>query len=184
MKNQLKATTARTFLTTLLIIVMLASAGGFYFGLQQVRAVAVDVTHASQDASAGNNQVQELQELQLQLEQTKALVEKADTMFAPVAGYQGRVLTDIKTYATASGLTVTTTEFGEAGEQSSESGETRLLTITLGQPVSYTSLLRFLQLTEGSIPKITVNGIKITRIDGGAAGFVTVDPITLRISVK
>jgi len=182
MKIDLKATTARSLLIVLFVLILLGAGAGFYAGLSIVRESAIEVTHASEDASAGNNQVAGLQALQKQLEQTQMLVQKADTMFAPAADYQRSVLTDLGVYAAAAGITIVNTEFGEATPApDSATGETRPVTITLAQPVSYVSLLRFLQLTEGSLPKITVTGVSIGNIGGDR---INVDPITLRISVK
>lgn len=184
MKGELKATTVRSLLTALLVLTILGACAGFYAGLRQVREIAVDVTHASQDASAGNNQVEELQELQVQLEKTRTLVQKADTMFVPLADYQGQVLTDLRAYASASGISITNTEFGDSDVASATTGETRPVTITFAQPLSYSGLLRFLQLTEGSLPKITVNGVTVSRPSDASGDQVNVAPITLRISVK
>lgn len=179
--KDLSATNVRTLLRVLLVLVILGSAGGFYFGLQQVRIAAVDVTHTSEDASASNAMVERLGELQAELVTTQALVQKADTMFIPAADYQGQVVTDLRRYADAAGISITNTSFGEAEVGGSATGETRPVTISLAQPVPYTGLLRFLQLTEGSIPKMTVNGITVSRASGAS---VNVEPITLRISVK
>lgn len=184
--KELTATSMRTLLRALLVVIIIAAIGGFYFGLQQVRVVAVDVTHTSEDASASNEMVERIAELQAELVKTRALVEKADTMFVPVANYQVQAVTDLRRYADASGISITETDFGEpdVAANSTATGETRPVTVTLAQPVTYASLVRFLQLTEGSLPKMTVNGIQITRSDTGNKDQVTVAPITLRISVK
>lgn len=183
--KELTATSMRTLLRILLVIIIAAAVGGFYYGLQQVRVVAVDVTHTSEDASASNEMVEQIATLQAELVKVRALVEKADTMFVPVANYQVQAVTDLRRYADASGVSITETDFGETeATTSTATGETRPVTITLAQPVNYTSLVRFLQLTEGSLPKMTVNGLNITRTNGTNKDQVTVAPITLRISVK
>jgi hypothetical protein len=184
MNTKLTARSVRTLLSVSLVLLTFAAGAGFYFGLQKVNEAALEVTHASQDAVAGIAQVEGFKELQVQLDQAKLLVTKADTIFAPSANYQGQALLDLQAYATASGITITNTEFGDTTDNGANGAVTRPVTITLAQPVSYTGLLRFLQLTEGSLPKLAVNGVKITRLPDASNGQVGVAPITLRILVR
>jgi hypothetical protein len=190
MNKSMKATTARTLLSVLLTIAILGSAAGFYVGLGYVRQKALEVTQASEDASAGNTKVTDLKALQGRLASAQSLVSKADTMFVPVADYRAKAVNDLTAYAAVAGVTITNTSFSEPAEgsgigaDSPNSGETRPVTITLAQPVSYAALMRFLQLTEGSLPKITVGSIGIRITTNRISDQVSVEPIILRVSVK
>jgi hypothetical protein len=184
MNKNITPKTARSLLISLLIFIILAAGAGFYVGLREVSTIATEVTHASQDAAAGIEQVKGLQNLQVQLGETRTLVDKANTMFVPVADYQARVLNDLRVYAAEAKITIVNTDFVEDPTAASDPIPTRSVKITLAQPVSYASLLRFLQLTEGSLPKLTVAGVTISREADMKSDEVKVEPITLRISVK
>jgi len=166
----------RGVLTVLLIVAIAGGAGLFYLGLQDVRSYAIEVNHSIADAEASRTQVQSLQVLKGQLSESEALIAKANQMFATPNNYQSAALTDIATYASASGLTITKTSFDEAAIGT--------MTVGLKSPVSYKKLVQFMSNLEGNLPKMHVSEITLNHTVGGNADSVTVDDIKIMIAIR
>ena len=166
----------RGILIILLVVTIAGGAGLFYLGLQDVRTFAVEVNHSIADAEASRTQVQSLQVLKGQLSESESLIAKANQMFATPSNYQSAALTDIATYASAAGLTVTKTSFDEA--------TLGTMTIGLKSPVSYKKLLQFMSSLEGNLPKMHVSEITLNHTVGGNADSVTVDDIKIMIAIR
>lgn len=185
MKNTLTATKLKTLLIVGMFLLFVIVGVGFSIGLTNIKEFAVDVSHTTTDASASNNQVTRLQELKTQLEKTQALVAKADNIAVPEANFQSQVITDLQRYATAADISIVDTSFPDApSTPSSDSFSRKPVAISLRQPVSYAKLIRFLQLIEGSLPKMEVGTMKITRPNSPSGDNVIADNITLNVLVK
>ena len=181
-KKAFEATSLRKLLTFLIVVVLLAAIGGFYLGLQYIRETAVEVSHATEDAKASGDQVEKLRVLQKQLTQAKSLVQKADKIFATEANYQTQSVKALQRYAKASGVTISKTDFTQTGDIASMPART--VTIELDNPVSYAKLLRFIELVEGSLPKMQVSSITISRPDAARGDNVNVGKIAIKVSVQ
>lgn len=161
-KKQFKPQDLRTLLAVLLILVLAGGAAGYYFGIGVIRDYAIKVNHRLADADASGKQIEELQLLKQQLAQSNSLVSKANALFSAPATYQSQVLTDLKSYVDAAGLTMTNTNFEDATQTGSYS-----ITINLQQPVSYNGLIAFLHNVEGNIPKLQVRSIALSPSSDG-----------------
>jgi hypothetical protein len=182
MKNtHFKATAFQKLLITTFILVIGGTAALFYMGLQTIREYAVEVTHTTEDATASAKQVEQLQALRQQLAQATSLVDKANQIYATPDNYQSLTISALQRYADTANVSISNTDFAPADEQS---GETRKVTITFSNPVSFENLTRFLQLVEGSMPKMQVTKLIITRPTTPTGDSVTVDPIDINISVR
>lgn len=177
-----KATNLRGILIFIMVAVIGASVAGFWYGLQQIRAQAIDVNHAAQDANASNEKVEQIQVLQQQLAQAQTLVAKADKLFASPEGYQSQAIKDLQRYAAEAGVSISSTDFPPADPAAL--GTTRQVVVTITQPVSYARLIRFLQLIETSIPKMQVQGVTVSRPAQASGDLVNVEPLTINISVQ
>lgn len=177
-----QATSLRKLLAFMMVVTLLAAAGGFYLGLQYIREYAVEVSHTTEDAAASGAQVDRLRVLQQQLNQAKALVDKADKIFASNGNYQSQAVKSLQRYANEAGVTISKTDFAQ--DEDAASSQTRLVTIQLKQPVSYDKLVRFVQLVEGGIPKMQISDLTIGRTDNPSGDEVNVDSIGIRISVQ
>ncbi|MES2630572.1 MAG: GspMb/PilO family protein [Patescibacteria group bacterium] len=179
MAKTFKPQTLRGILIFLLAVVVIGGAGLFYLGLGEVRKFAVEVNHSIADAEASGGQFDSLQALKQQLSQSEALIAKANQMFATPDTYQTQAITDISTYATAAGLTVTKTSFDEQVD-----GASRTMTVSLRSPVSYSKLIQFLDGIESNIPKMQVSNIAVSHVAGGGADLVAVDDIKIMIATR
>ncbi len=178
-KTHSKPKSLRALLTALLILIILGGAGLFYLGLNMVKEYSVEVNHRLIDAKASGDQIQQLQVLRSQLDQSESLITKADRLFASPSNYQPQTLNDLKNYANQTGLTIAATTFDDPAASGVYS-----VTVKLGTPVSYGSLVKFLKLVEGNLPKMQVLSINLAHQAGGAADAVDVGDIKIKISVR
>jgi hypothetical protein len=180
--KKMTATTTRNILATALVIITLASAAGFYFGLEYIRSYAVEVSHAVTDANASGKSVDELSQLKAQLASAQTLVTKADKLFATPSTYQTQALKDVSKYAAESGVTISSIDSSQA--PSGAAGSTYSEVITVQSPVSYAKFLKFLDAIEGNLPKMQITGITIGRPSDANGDQITTDKITITVSVR
>lgn len=178
-KQTFKASNLRALLAFLLIAVVIGGGALFYYGLGIVRDYSVEVNHRLKDADASGRQVQQLQFLKNQLAQSESLISKADKLFATPGAYQGQVLTDLRSYANKTGLSIESTDFSNPAETGEYS-----VAVTLRQPVSYRNLIQFLEYVETSLPKLQVSAIELSPASNASADSVSVGTIKINVSVR
>jgi hypothetical protein len=185
MKKTMKATSLRSFLTVLLVIMIGLAGVGFYFGLQQVRALSVDVSHTAADANASGAAIDEFQKLKQALAERETLVNKANQLFTTEQNYQSQALKDVQKYASAAGLTVSNTNFDAPAEtEGSSTLPGKTFVITIQSPASYKKLIQFLNAIEGNLPKMQVASIEISRPNPNDADNVTIGEVRIAISTR
>ena len=165
-------------LATLLIMLLGGSGVGFYFGLTFVKNYSVEVNNRLIDAEASGRQTEELIKLRAQLEQSKALILKSDQIFSTRDAYQGQFLSDLQNYASASGVSIASTTFGDAASNDYSA------TVIINQPVGYSQLITFLHNIEGNLPKMQIQSISLKAVNGGDANSVETGDIKITMAVK
>ena len=175
--RQFKPKTLRTILATLLFIIPIGAAATFYWGLSQVREYSIKVSHRLVDADASGEQIQGLQTLKTQLDQSSSLIEKANQVFVTPDTYQSRALSDVQNYAAAAGLSI-------AKAVADTSTGTHAIVVTLKEPVTFSQLITFLNDIEGNLPKLQVSSITLGHVNGGSATSVSVSDIKIDVSVR
>ncbi|MEO6109659.1 MAG: hypothetical protein ABIP50_01445 [Candidatus Saccharimonadales bacterium] len=186
-KDGMKATSIRSLLTFVIVILILAMAGGFYLGLGKVRTTALDVSHTAADANASGKQIDELQKLKLVLTQSQGLVDKANALFSTPASYQSQALKDVQKYASQSGVTISNTNFDlkeDTKDTPTVTNTSKPFSITLKSPVSYTKLLSFLDDIEGNLPKMQVTSIDLSRPTTTGSDNVITGDIKIVVSTR
>lgn len=185
-KTSTKATSLQKVLAFLLVLAIAGAAGGFYYGLQETRQYAVEVANTVKDAEASGKQIEELRQLQQTLAQADSLVQKANRIFTTEDAYQSQIVRDLQQYSETAGITITKTDFPAPTESFGGIGLAgdRLVVIGLAQPVSYSGLIRFLYLVEGSIPNMQPLEVSVARPDAVSGDTVTTGDITIRISLR
>ena len=178
-KKQFGPQNLRTILAFLLVVLVLGGGAAFYWGVGLVRDYAVQVQQRLVDADASAQQLQGLQTLKSQLAQSDNLIDKANQLFSTPDSYQQKVLTDVKNYADAAGLTIANTSFGDPATDGAHS-----MTISLREPVSYTKLIAFLSNIESNLPKLQISSISLGRSDRSGADAVKTGDIKINISVR
>lgn len=186
----MNATMMRNILASLLIIVILGSATGFYFGLQIIKAYALEVTHTAADSSASDKNIEQLSQLKQQLAAGQALVTKADALFSTPDTYQTQALKDISKYAANTGVTISSIDSAKPPASSGVTSPPMAITssyseiITIQSPVSYAKFLRFLDAIEGNLPKMQITGITVGRPKQISGDLITTDKITIMVSIR
>ena len=178
--KKMNATTVRNILSFLLVVVVLGTIGGFYYGLQIIRSYSLEVSHAITDSSASGQNVEQLSDLKKQLADGQALVTKANQLFSTPTTYQTQALKDISKYAADSGVTITSIDSVDPAT----SGGALAETITLKSPVSYMSFLKFIDAIEGNLPKMQITGITIGRPASPSGDLVSTEKITITVATK
>ena len=192
MKNDksksLKATSTRNLLSFLMIIVLVGAVGGFYYGLQGLKAYALDVSHSVADANASGKNIEQLGALKQALSEREALVAKANSLFTTPNAYQSQVLKDLQKYAADTGVTISNTEFDKqaAGGATAATGaaNSHSVAVTIGTPVSYAKLLKFLEALEGNLPKLQVTGVSLSRPSVTSGDLVASEKITITVATR
>lgn len=180
-KSNLQATTVRNILLGILLLTIAAAGAGFYYGLEQVRAYAVEVSHTTADANAGDKNIENLRKLKQTLTDSESLVAKANKVFATKDNYQSQAVTDVQRYAKFAGVAIAQTKFSD----DKNSLATDLpMTIRLESPTEYSKLLKFLNAVEGNVPKMQITGISLSRPTPAQGDRVDVDEITITISTR
>lgn len=184
-KTGMKATSVRSLLTFLIVILIAGTVAGFYLGLQLVREASVDVSHTAQDAQASGKAIDELQQLKVTLTQSQALVTKANQLFTTSTGYQAQALKDVQKYASETGVTISKTNFDTgATNDPNISASAKPFSITLQSPVSYSKLINFLDAIEGNLPKMQVTSMELTRPAGGGADNIGIGDVKIVVSTR
>ena len=185
MKKTMKASSLRKGLTILLVFMILGAAAGFYYGLEQIRAFSIEVSHTAADANASADAIDELQKLKQALAERETLVDKANQVFATDANYQSQALKDIQKYASTLGLTISNTNFDiDEAATSPNSPLGKPFSITLQSPLSYTKLLQFLDAIEGNVPKMQIASIEVSRPDKNDSDQVKTGEVKIVIATR
>lgn len=174
-KKQFGPKQLRNVLIFVFVAVLLGGAGLFYTGLGTVRDYSEKVNQRLADSEASGKQVNNLQKLKKQLSQSDSLVAKANRLFITPDQYQPQVLTDVKRYADNAGVSIESTSFDAANS-------IHTVKVKLKNPVPFRGLVTFLHSIEGSLPKLQVKSLSVSRSDRG--DLVTVQEITIGVSVR
>lgn len=180
MKKSFDATSVRSSLTVLVVLLILGASAGFYFAIQQIRTYAVEVSHSVVDSEASGDQVSELQVLKQELENRESLVNKANKLFATNDTYQSQALKDVQKYAQTYGITIVNTSF----DSDISSMNSHVFVTTIQSPVSYDKLLQFLDAIEGNLPKMQITSVSLGHSTSGSSGNVTAEAIKIGISTR
>jgi len=181
-QKKMQAKTTRTILSATLVIVIIGAVVGFYFGLQVIKAYALEVTHSVTDSHASGQNISELNKLQQQLAAGQGLVTKANELFSTPATYQTQALKDISKYASEAGISISSIDSAPAEGAAATSNYSEVITIQ--SPVSYAKFLQFLDGIEGNLPKMQITGITIGRPKIPSGDQITTDKITVTVSTR
>jgi hypothetical protein len=187
-KQHSHVTSVRNFLALLLVLVVVGSSAGFYFGLQLIKAYSVDVSHLTIDANASGKSFEQLSILKQQLSEKETLISKANKLFSTPTTYQTQTLKDISKYAADAGLSIASIDSEStqdaAGPITTTTAANYSETITLDSPVSYAKFLQFLDAIEGNLPKMQITGISIGRPANQSGDQITTKEITITVATK
>lgn len=106
MKKGMPASSFQKLLIFFICVVIALTAAGFYYGLTEVRKLAVQVNNKVEDSRASGDQIDELRRLQQTLTQSDTLVQKANRMFTTESAFTSDAVRDLEKYAAVSGVRI------------------------------------------------------------------------------
>jgi len=199
------ATQLRLTLSISLFVVAILGGVMFSFADRQLKAVATDVSHVAIDADASRNNVQTLQKIQALLENNKDVIAKTNSIVADSQSYQyqNQIVSDLNKYASQAGITITNLDFA-AGDSTAGSGSTGTKTpgttttpsaaapagvkttsvaVTMENPISYNSFLKFLRSIEDNLTKMQVQKVSLSK-GTGEGDQISSDVLTIQVYVR
>ncbi len=183
-------------LSLLGLLVILAIALGF-FGMQYLQAQATDVQKVVYEAVNGDQKVRRIQELAHDLETNQEAVKRSTQIVAERKNYQNSIISDLQTIAKQAGVSIMSYTFTDnAAAGSATSGAkpatpaapaagglgTKVVTISLKNPVKYRNLLSFLHYIEQNLTKMQVAQVSMSNVEGTDA--ITVDTLTIEVYTR
>lgn len=187
-KSKMKATSLRSSMIVIIVIVIALSTVGFYYAQSLLNTFATSVGQVVSKSTAGGGNAHELVVIQEEIAENQAVADKAGLLLVPSQDYQGQIISDLNKYATNTGISITDYKVPKTAITGAKAPVIlgvgiNYLTITLANPVPIASLIQFFKSIETNIPKIQLTGISITQNQGSSIN-VTVDPITIEVFTK
>lgn len=192
--NTLTATKLRLILSIMLFVITAIGVGIVYFANTMLSKVATEVSHTVIDANASQNNLQVLQKTERELVSKQEIVKRAGDVVANSQSYQyqNQIINDLNHYASRSGIAVTNIDFSatdkSAGASTTTPGtqaplagvKTATISVTIKNPVDYTTLLRFMQSIEQNLTKMQISNISLSQDQSG----VSSDVLSITVYVK
>lgn len=171
----MKAVKLRLILSGIIVLLFVATGGGFYVLSQLLTAMEVTADHARIDADLSSSDSNRLNQLSEQLDKQKDVVAKAQKIVGTQADYkyQDEFINDINQLARTFGVTITGFSFPDPNSVTSSNAvkvltvlpsgvKPVLITINLKGPVSYQVYLRFLRGLELNLTRLQITGINLS----------------------
>ena len=185
-QSKMTASKLRGILSLLIVLTLALSAVGFYYAQSWLSELAVSVSHTIADSTTSGNNVQALNKLQVELSSRQDIIARANNILTSKQTYQTQAVGDLTAYARATGVTISNYAFPASADSATTATAgvpTTTITLTLGNPVPYESLLKFMKAIEGSLPKMQILNVNINRVAGDSKS-VRVDQLTVAVSTR
>ncbi len=149
------------------------------FALSLLGSLATDVSHTTVDATASENNLQNLQQVQQTLANEKDVIQRASNIVADSQSYQyqDQILTDLKAFAGQAGIVITNLDFSAASTSktatptasTAPSGvKSTSVSVTLKNPVNYVNFLKFIKSIEQNLTKMQISKIALSKSASGS----------------
>lgn len=210
----LTPTKLRIILSVCMFLLIGAGVGLFMVGYTVIADYSAAARTTAAQAQASNTTLQDLKTTEAQLEANAKTVARASQIVAESKSYvyQDQIIRDINNFATNSGITVTNITFADAvvtptsvsaptaGATTSAATsmptagaataapagvKSMTATVTLKNPVSFTSMLKFIHSIEGGLFKMRISQVTLSRAaDSNNKDEVTSDALTIEVYVR
>lgn len=187
--GQLTASKLRILLIVGVALLLLAQGGLIVLGQNAISAYGQQVSSAVALSSSNEKTLRDLESVSLALKQRESTVNKSKQLIASKEDetytYQNRIIQDISRYAEKAGLNATGFAFasdapaasgasaapaaaapvaGAAAATGTPAGVSPVnVTVTFAEEGSYESFYKFLQLLEGNLLRMKIDGLKLSR---------------------
>lgn len=173
---------------TILIIVIVLIIGGvgalFALGMSQMNQLADETNVLARKAKASEDNVTRMESLQKRYNEVQNIKPIIDKMVASQAShqYQDNTINVLNTYAHAAGVDIAQISFTAAKDIAvSSKAKNTLITLTLDNPISYDSFIRFMRLVEGGLSQMQILRVDVRK---EKESNITVGAMTIAIYVK
>lgn len=189
-KSGIKATTLRTIMSITIFLVIGFSVFGFYY-IQSylLRPYALLAGQSVAKSQVNNGSAKETKDLQADIAKRKPAADLANSILVPSPDFQGQIVKDLNKYASDTGMTITDYSFAQSTiikqKMPTLVGGANLsyITITLKNPVKFTSFIQFLKSIESNIPKMQLSGVSLNGTQSSTDS-ITVDPLIIGMYTK
>jgi hypothetical protein len=182
--EEIKPKFLRNMLLVIIFILLAVSGFGFYRAQDMISQLVIEANSvASQKADLVTNspEISSISDAE-----TKKLADKASSLIYNAATLQSSIKNDLNSYAASAGIDITDisvqnntlTSIYKNGAVKSEK-----VIVTLGSPLRFTSLMKFLKSVETNAPKIQITSLELNNTNANI-GDVAVRPITMEVYVK
>lgn len=184
-KSKMKATSLRTTMVMIIIITIILAGVGFYYAQSYLSSFATSITPTISKSTAGNNNPQATKKIQEEIAKAQTAVDKSNGLTSTLADYQNKVVKDLNTYASNNNITISDYKFATPAKVSglADNIQSNTITITLGNPIAFTNLMKFFKSIETNLPKMQITGINLTR-DPSQKDMVAVDPLIIETYIR
>jgi len=218
-KLQLNAGILRIVLSVSLFVIIAGAVAGFVFAHQRLTDYAIDISKKKVDAKASETTIQSLEMIPKQLEDNSKVRQTADSLRLDENHPEFNVSEELKSIAADNNIEIALTTTASATSDDASSGTTTTpvtpqtaptatsdtFSITMDvkpegsesfNETTYKDFLQFLRDLEQNLPKIKINGVKVsngsasdsessdTTETQGADEGILVGPISLEIYIK
>jgi len=163
-----------------------------------LKGVAVDTSHTVADATASQNNLQNLQKLQQDLKTKQDVVTRAASIVAESRSYeyQNQIINDLNDYAARAGLGIVNIDFssGQLGTTAPSTAvpvpatpaingvKSTSVSITLKSPFDYGNMLRFIKSIEQNLTKMQISNIGLSKSPEGNG--ISSDVLNIEVYIK
>lgn len=190
-KTPMSAVTLRTVLSVLIVLTIILSGVGFYFGQTWLNNLAVSVSHQIADSRASGNNVEALKKLQQDVAARQESATRARSISSSAQNYQTQTIYDLDKYAASAGISISNYSFVQTSASAAPvatatitptvAAPSTAVTITVTSPVSYVRLLKFMSAIESNLPKMQVSSVNLGRPTADSGDLVTTDQLTIEV---
>lgn len=204
--NNLTPKRLRIILSVSIVLLILASAGGFLLFRGQLISFAEKVHSDTIAADVSSKDVAALERLGKELDESTISINRAKSIVADSQQYQyqNQIVNDLNAFAKTAGLAIANYSFlsdntaGAAGTAApapaagaatpSVAGlKTTGVSISLRTPANYKAVMRFIYLIEQNLTKMQLTGISLSASSGEngvSPTDVAVTPLTIEVYIK
>ncbi len=210
MKSSLDARKLRFVLLGVLLLLIAAGAGAFIYTYSLLKSYTAETSTLDAQARLSDTNVANLKKLKQYLADNELEVQRARDIVAESKQYQYQddIVRDISSYASQSGVTITSYNFTTAqngaatsqpttpsaaaspgsvapGASAPASGvKTTTASVVIKSPVGYTNLLNFIRRIERSPMKMQIASVSLAKADGSDQNLVTTQSFTIEVYIR
>lgn len=182
--EEIKPKFLRNMLLVIVFVLLAVSGFGFYRAQDMISQLVIEANSAASRKSSllTNNQ----ETSSISDAETKELADKANNLVYNAATLQSALKNDLNIYANNSAIDINNISIqNNTLESIYRNGvvKSEKVTVTLGSPLHFTSLMKFLKSIETNTPKIQITNLELTNTNANI-GDVAVKPITMEVYVK